>query len=143
MKRYLKHPKPAKLTKNQMRRRLQIALEVIEPISREKCNLRLQNSALAGRIAELQSEVRTFREALNNVTRPVRHYFRCDRTESKMERIMPEQRLTGSYQIVMRQVIDAADIRMRLDENDWVEAFARLFAREAYESAKKHLKLTR
>lgn len=143
MKRYLKHPKPAQLTKNQMKRRLQMALEAIEPISREKCNLRLQNSTLASRIAELQSEVRTFRDALNNVTRPFRQHFRCDRTEAKVEHIMPEQRLSGSYQIVLRQVIDAGDIHMRLDDNDWVEAFARVFAREAYESAKKHLKLTR
>lgn len=143
MKRYLKHPKPAKFTKNQMKRRLQIALEIIQPISREKCNLRLQNTTLSSRIAELQSEVRTFRDALNNVTRPFRQHFRCDRTEAKVEQIMPEQRLTGSYQIVLRQVIDAGDIHMRLDDNDWVEGFARVFAREAYESAKKHLKLTR
>lgn len=114
MKRYLKHPKPAKLTKKR-----------------------------ASRIAELQSEVRTFRDALNNVTRPFRQHFRCDLTEAKVEQIMPEQRLTGSYQIVLRQVIDAGDIHMRLDDNDWVEGFARVFAREAYESAKKHLKLTR
>ncbi len=134
MKRYRHHPKPAKLSKNQIRRRLHQALQAIEPISREKANLTLELSTTRSRLWRSEEERTRLTQKFDKLTETVWQHARVYPGEPVNKHdAMPCAQFTGCVQIAVG--VDLNGVRMMTPKNSeaWIEAMAQRFAQEAHD----------
>lgn len=140
MKRYRRRRKPEKLSKNSIKRRLRKALDAIEPLSRDNCNLKLRVAAVQGSLVKAEREIKRLHGQLEKVTENVWSHFRVmDSPPSKAE--MELWRFDGTARVAFG--VDVHDVRMRpmANRDAWIELIADQFAAKARECALKNLKI--
>ena len=140
MKRYHHPSKPEKLSKNAIKRRLRKALDAIEPISREKCNLELKLAATKGSLHLATQEIKKLTEHLEKVTEKVWSHFRVY-DQSPERSTIETWRFSGSAQISFG--VDFSDVRMMAmaDKDAYLSLIADQFAAKARDCAIRNLKI--